>query len=62
MDFIDVGWSAMREMILRRLGFEVNGIPKQHFNLFLKECEWRFNMGSPKLLLDDLKSILKQQS
>lgn len=20
-----------------------NGIPKQHFHLFLKECEWRFN-------------------
>ncbi len=36
-----------------------NGIPNQHFNLFLKECEWRFNMGSPKQLLDDLKTILK---
>ena len=36
-----------------------NGIPKHHFNLFLKECEWRFNMGSPKILLDDLKTILK---
>jgi len=20
-----------------------NGIPKQHFHLYLKECEWRFN-------------------
>ena len=39
-----------------------NGIPKQHFNLFLKECEWRFNIGSPKQLLDDLKTILKNQS
>lgn len=38
-----------------------NGIPKQHFNLFLKECEWRFNIGSPKNLLDDLKNILKDQ-
>ena len=38
-----------------------NGIPKQHFNLFLKECEWRFNMGSPKQLLEDLKNILKKQ-
>jgi len=36
-----------------------NGIPKQHFNLFLKECEWRFNIGTPKKLLDDLKIILK---
>ena len=38
-----------------------NGVPKEHFNLFLKECEWRFNMGSPKQLLDDLKIILKSQ-
>ncbi len=37
-----------------------NGIPRQHFNLFLKECEWRFNMGSPKDLLNDLKKILKE--
>jgi transposase len=37
-----------------------NGIPKKHFNLFLKECEWRFNIGSSKLLLKDLKSILKE--
>lgn len=36
-----------------------NGVPKEYFNLFLKECEWRFNMGSPKKLLDDLKNILK---
>ncbi|WP_186424444.1 transposase, partial [Pannonibacter sp. I15F10I1] len=20
-----------------------NGIPQQHFHLFIKECEWRFN-------------------
>jgi len=24
-----------------------NGIPKEHFALFLKECEFRFNYGSP---------------
>jgi len=37
-----------------------NGIPRQHFNLFLKECEWRFNMGSPKHLIADLKKLLKE--
>lgn len=37
-----------------------NGIDKKQFNLFLKECEWRFNIGSPKLLLLNLKSLLKQ--
>lgn len=37
-----------------------NGIPKEHFELFLKECEWRFNIGSPRLLLADLKNLLKE--
>ena len=36
-----------------------NGIPKQHFKLFLKECEWRFNYGSPKQLLETLKIWIK---
>ena len=33
-----------------------NGIPRHHFHLFLKECEWRFNYGSPTLLLKSLKT------
>ncbi len=37
-----------------------NGVPRQNFNLFLKECEWRFNMGSPRELLVDLKKLLKE--
>ena len=37
-----------------------NGIPRQNFNLFLKECEWRFNIGTPSKLLVDLKSLLKE--
>lgn len=32
-----------------------NGVPKTHFELFLKECEWRFNNPSPKAQLDKLK-------
>lgn len=32
-----------------------NGIPKQHFNLFLKECEFRFNFGSTGEQLTTLK-------
>jgi transposase len=31
-----------------------NGVPKKHFSLFLKECEWRFNNPSPKKQLDML--------
>ena len=37
-----------------------NGIPRQNFNLFLKECEWRFNIGTASKLLVDLKSLLKE--
>ena len=33
-----------------------NGIPRESFDLFLKECEWRFNNPTPK----DQVSMLKQ--
>jgi transposase len=36
-----------------------NGIPRHHFYLFLKECEWRFNYGSPSQLLKTLKHWIK---
>ena len=36
-----------------------NGIPKQNFNLFLKECEWRFNSPNPKVQLHLLKLWIK---
>jgi transposase len=32
-----------------------NGIPRHNFHLFLKECEWRFNYGTPTQLLKTLK-------
>ena len=32
-----------------------NGVPKEHFHLFLKECEFRFNFGSPAQQLKTLK-------
>lgn len=32
-----------------------NGVPKAHFGLFLKECEWRFNTPSPKDQLTQIK-------
>jgi transposase len=31
-----------------------NGVPKSNFYFFIKECEWRFNFGSPKELLKTL--------
>lgn len=39
-----------------------NGIPRANFHLFLKECEWRFNEGSPAQLLKQLKSWVRQNS
>ncbi|NQY82979.1 MAG: IS1595 family transposase, partial [Alphaproteobacteria bacterium] len=39
-----------------------NGIPKKHFSIFLKECEWRFNTGSLQNLLKDFRSTLKSES
>lgn len=38
-----------------------NGVPKDHFPLFLKECEWRFNNPSPKAQLQELKQWVKQR-
>ena len=37
-----------------------NGVPKAHFSLFLKECEWRFNNSNPKIQLKQLKQWVKQ--
>ncbi len=38
-----------------------NGIPKEHFHLFLKECEWRFNYSDSKRQLHQLKQWVKQE-
>ena len=36
-----------------------NGVPKDSFPLFLKECEWRFNNPNPKSQLNQLKQWVK---
>ncbi len=36
-----------------------NGIPRHHFHLFIKECEWRFNYGSPAELLKTLNAWIR---
>ena len=38
-----------------------NGIPKDHFHLFLKECEWRFNNSDPKDQLKQLKQWVRSE-
>ena len=39
----------------KRVLRKYNGIPKSRFHLFLKECEFRFNYGTPKQQLAILK-------
>ena len=36
-----------------------NGIPRAHFELYLKECEWRFNHSDPKEQLSQLKQMVR---
>lgn len=36
-----------------------NGVPKQHFGLFLKECEWRFNNSDPSAQLRQLRQWVR---
>ena len=37
-----------------------NGVPKEHFGLFLKECEWRFNNPDPKAQLSQIKQWVRK--
>ena len=37
-----------------------NGVPKAHFGLFLKECEWRFNNSDPSDQLAQLRQWVKR--
>lgn len=47
----------------KRVLWKYNGIPRQHFYLFIfiKECEFRFNYGTPGQQLKTLKHWLKQE-
>ena len=37
-----------------------NGVPTDHFHLYLKECEWRFNNPKPDIQLKMLKQLVKE--
>jgi transposase len=37
-----------------------NGVPTDHFHLYLKECEWRFNNPKPDKQLRLLKQLVKE--
>ena len=36
-----------------------NGIPKEHFELYLKVCEWRFNNSEIKVQISILKQLVR---
>lgn len=38
-----------------------NGVPREHFPLFLKECEWRFNNPKPHLQLQQITQWVKRE-
>lgn len=46
-------WSQSKR-VLRKY----NGVPRKHFFLILKECEFRFNYGTPKQQLATLRQWL----
>ena len=54
IDSIENFWNQAKRHLSR-----YNGIPRQHFHLYLKECEWRFNYGSPMKLLRTLSIWIK---
>ena len=37
-----------------------NGVPREHFALYLKECEWRFNTPAPKRQLTMLRQWVRK--
>jgi len=47
-------WSQAKRHLRR-----FNGIKKEHFYWFLKECEWRFNSGDHQCLLQQLRYWFK---
>lgn len=54
IDNIESFWSQCKRHLRR-----YNGIPRHNFHLFLRECEWRFNYGSPAQLLKVLKTWIR---
>jgi len=64
--FVDAGnhingienfWSQAKRYLRR-----YNGIPRAHFHLFLKECEWRFDDRPASLLLETLTKWIDLQT
>ena len=52
---IETFWNQAKRYMRR-----FNGIPKESFHLFLKECEWRFNYPNPKTQLLMIKQWVRE--
>ena len=52
---IDNFWNQAKRHLRR-----FNGIPREHFPLFLKECEWRFNNSDPKDQIRQIKQLVRE--
>ena len=39
-----------------------NGVPRDNFVLFLKDCEWRFNTSDPKRQLSQIKQWVRDNT
>ncbi|SUT89718.1 Transposase and inactivated derivatives [[Actinobacillus] rossii] len=48
-------WSQVKRHLRK-----FNGIPKEHFELYLKECEWRFNHSDLKTQISILKQLVRE--
>ena len=46
-------WSQAKQHLRK-----FNDIPKEHFELYLKECEWRFNNSEIKVQISILKQLV----
>ncbi|QEL18553.1 IS1595 family transposase [Limnoglobus roseus] len=49
-------WSQAKRHLRR-----FNGVPKASFPLFLQECVWRFNAGTPREQLESLRKLLRRK-
>lgn len=52
---MDNFWSQAKRHLLN-----FNRVPKEHFHLYIKDCEWRFNHSDLKSQLLQLKKWVKQ--
>jgi transposase-like protein len=56
----DFGTQFLLAKGLRRRLRKFNGVPRDHFSLFLKECEWRFNNPHPQMQMRQIKQWVRE--